>query len=166
MRYTTLSLNIPPSMAVLWNPSHCIPPPPSGYIPPLHLIDIPLSISVPQYPSPRISRWMLHEAHNLSQEKRVPSAPWLPSHPQLWSSARDSWRAGISVRRWAGLIVWFLTETIPIHELSTYSTMGFTADVHKAKLLLHWLTVFCGEKGWSQRNGATNSLCSPCWFVN
>ena len=65
------------------------------------------SISLPQDISVDV------EAHNLSQEQRVPSAHWLPfpptrsaarSTPQQWLSARDSWRAGISVRRWGNLI--------------------------------------------------------------
>ena len=49
----TLSLSIPPSMAVLWNPSHYIPLSISLPLPPYRYpsLDIPLSVSVPQCPS-------------------------------------------------------------------------------------------------------------------
>ena len=92
------------------------------------------------------------EAHNLSQEQSVPSAHWLPfpptrsaarSTPQQWLSARDSWHAEISVRRYVGqgLSCDFSPKLYQSLKLlyneasTTYSTMGFTADVHKARLV-------------------------------
>ena len=94
--------------AVLWNPSHCIPPSPSRCIPCTWSIFLSqyLSLNIP--PPGYLGRYWGTQLI-LSQEQSVPSAHWLPFHPtrsaarsipQHWSSARDSWRAGISVRRW------------------------------------------------------------------
>ena len=142
-------------MYVNWSNGRCplksIPlyPSPTLQIYPSHAFDrysslnICPSISLPQDISVDI------EAHNLSQEQSVPSTHWLPfpptrsaarSTPQQWSSARDSWRAGISVRRWGRTYHVISNQNytnrslkLLYNEVSTYSTMGFTADVHKAR---------------------------------
>ena len=159
--------------AVLWNPSHCIPPPPSRYCIWSMFLSKYLSLNIPP-PGYLGGYWGTQ--FKPGAECALRSLTSLPSHKKccsIYSSTvivckrlMTCWDLCQKVGQ--GLSCDFspkLYQSMKLlyNEASTaYSTMGFTADVHKT-CCTDLLFFFVGKKGGV--NVMVQLISSPCLHV-